>query len=941
MASPGVFALSTERPFPGLRPFGPLDRAFFFGREAQFYALYRLINLSRFLAVIGNSGSGKSSLVRAGLLPLLEEESREPGGRQWKWVEMRPGATPLQSLSHAMARLAEDLSTTDDPMIASVRAERISYHVHGSSHGIAKAVAEVDPAGEHTIVLLVDQFEELFRFASSGAIGGAAPHEEARLREEASLFVQLLLEASRSPVARIHVVLTLRSDFIGDCARFHGLPEAVSATQFLVPSLTRDQREAVIRRPVALAGATIEPSLVEELLNDSGDEQDQLPVLQHCLLRLWERAGGRQAETAADAPLGRHISRREYDEIHRLKGALSQHADEILAVDLAGSEPQVAYVFRALSDLDRDGRATKRGLSFEQLAAETAIDAPELTKILDRFRADDCSFLTPSPATTPALEAKTPIDVGHEALLRHWERVAGMPGATGERDDPRPQGWLSEERRAGQRYQALVAMASSDEGENALLSADQVSRYWTWWNERRRTEAWAARYGGHHARVERLLNDSKAAFEAERLDRHAEATKRRWTRIAGGVLAAVAVLFAGGIFFTQQQYRAAREQREVAQQTTEIAVKTVGRTVDAVQQTQKDGSISIAASRALLAKIAEPLGTQDDPPPDVMALNADILVAFSDALKVAGDTPGALERARKAAEYAQALVEIDPERKDWQRLVFASAFRIGDAALSLGFTPQNIELALENYRRGETVVGLLAAAEPERADRHFDLAFMRNKVGEAMQVGQRLEEAIAQFRSALEPAAMAVKLAPDNNGYRAYLAASYVKIAGILRASNPPDLDGALENYETALTTYRALYAKSPDNDIIRSNLATALRGHADVLVLRWQAGDFEAAVNEYNVSISLLNELRAEDPTNIIWMTVLAANFAHLAAAYEKREDLPNALANYREELALRQKAVEKDPSNPKWQASLAATQAKVDELTLKAEQAGNQPTP
>ncbi len=119
-------------------------------------------------------------------------------------------------------------------------------------------------------------------------------------------FVQLLLQASRSRTCNVHVLLTMRSDFIGECARFQGLPEAVSAAQFLVPSLTRDQLEDVIRRPVEEAGATIEQELIETLLNDSNEEMDQLPVLQHCLLRLWESAGaavrfGKRAAIARQA----------------------------------------------------------------------------------------------------------------------------------------------------------------------------------------------------------------------------------------------------------------------------------------------------------------------------------------------------------------------------------------------------------------------------------------------------------------------------------------------------------------------------------------------------------------------------------------------------------------------------------------------------------------
>src|SRR5262249_14154556 len=146
------------------------------------------------------------------------------------------------------------------------------------------ALGEIKEMQDRSLLLVVDQFEELFRYDRTG-------ERPLGLRDEAADFVKLLLEAGRSRSHDVHVMLTMRSDFIGECARFRGLPEAVSATQYLVPSLTRDQLEDVICRPIEKAGSTIEPALVERLLNDCGNlndvgdvgsDLDQLPVLQHC-----------------------------------------------------------------------------------------------------------------------------------------------------------------------------------------------------------------------------------------------------------------------------------------------------------------------------------------------------------------------------------------------------------------------------------------------------------------------------------------------------------------------------------------------------------------------------------------------------------------------------------------------------------------------------------
>jgi hypothetical protein len=291
-------ALSADRPFPGLRPFAFADRAFFFGRDRQKFALYRLVEAGRFIAVIGSSGSGKSSLVLAGLRGLLAEETANPGGSNWVCLDMRPGATPLKRLATALARLSE--SDTADG--AAKRRDRIEYGLRQSSFSFESALKEAGGLGDRTLLLIVDQFEELFRFGRVGLGPRRARIEEARARDEATQFVQILLDADRRRLEKVHVLITMRSDFIGDCAYFHGLSEAVSATQYLVPNLTRGQIEEVIRRPVEEAGATIEPELVERLINDCGDELDQLPVLQHCLMRLWDRAGARAQPDRGASP---------------------------------------------------------------------------------------------------------------------------------------------------------------------------------------------------------------------------------------------------------------------------------------------------------------------------------------------------------------------------------------------------------------------------------------------------------------------------------------------------------------------------------------------------------------------------------------------------------------------------------------------------------------
>lgn len=513
--SPGPSRLRPAQPFPGLRPFEREDADWFFGRQKQAFALYRLLDRGRFVTIVGGSGSGKSSVVRAGLLHLLDRETEEEGGSSWSWWSIRPGDAPLKRLASCLAGPPGEESPAarrkagEGPPQAEAEEDRIGRMLRRSSFGLSDVLEEQAPTG-CIPVLVVDQFEEIFRFAD---LPGRET-ERARRREEATLFVQLLLEAARSPDGEARIVLTMRSDYLGDCARFDGLPEAVTASQFLVPGMKRRQREEAIRGPVEKAGGEIEPALVQRLLEDGGNGMDQLPVLAHCMARLWSEAGKRQQDGV------RRLILDDYQAIGRLDGALSRHADEILEEPAMAERAElVEAVFRALTEIDR-GRGVRRPLRFERLAAETGAEAAELEAVLDRLRAFDCSFLLPVLPQT--LEAATVIDISHEALIRNWRRLspsvwAGEAGTLGGIAE-QPRGWLWEEAQDGDEYRSLVSFYRGS-ADDWILPRDQVEARLAWWSRRRRTPAWAERHvsesGGGFDRVVRLLETSKAAHDAD------------------------------------------------------------------------------------------------------------------------------------------------------------------------------------------------------------------------------------------------------------------------------------------------------------------------------------------------------------------------------------------------------------------------------------------
>ena len=208
---------SIQNPFPGLRPFGYDQRHLFFGREEQISESLRQLQETRFLMVVGPSGSGKSSMINAGLIPGLY--SSEETSTNWKTATLRPGDDPLGNMAQALS--ASDILHTDDT--DQFRSGTITLPDLAQKAGLST---------QTPLLLFVDQFEEIFRYDAGGAFNA----------QDANTFIKLLLDAYQQPACPIYVLLTMRADFLGRCTVFPGLPEAINVGQYLVPRLTPDHK---------------------------------------------------------------------------------------------------------------------------------------------------------------------------------------------------------------------------------------------------------------------------------------------------------------------------------------------------------------------------------------------------------------------------------------------------------------------------------------------------------------------------------------------------------------------------------------------------------------------------------------------------------------------------------------------------------------------------
>jgi len=488
-----------SNPFPGLRPFEADEEHLFFGREQETDELLRHLRTTRFLLVAGSSGTGKSSLVRSGLIPALQSGSMVQAGSNWRIMVFRPGDDPIKNLAAAMDA-PDALGSAGE--LASTNRVLLEATLQRSSLGIVQAVRLAHIPAEDNVLIVVDQFEELFRFRRSDRTGDA--------REEASAFFKLLLEATKQRDIPIYIAMTMRSDFLGDCIEFQGLPEAVNDGLYLIPRMTRDELRSAITGPVAVAGGAIAPRLVLRLLNDLGDDQDQLPVLQHALMRTWDHwESHRQNNSSIDFA--------DYEAIGGLKDALSIHAEEAFEeARQAGYEQITERVFKALTDTYSDPRGVRRACSIQELAAVCEAPEAEVKQVVDIFRRVGRSFLTPH-AGVP-LEPRTIVDLSHEALMRCWTRLIA---------------WTQEERESAVSYMRIAQAASWwAESSSGLWIDPQLETGLQWRLRNKPTAAWAERYDSNFALTMDFLDRSEKQREAEQ--RKEVARKRYWRLAASG-----------------------------------------------------------------------------------------------------------------------------------------------------------------------------------------------------------------------------------------------------------------------------------------------------------------------------------------------------------------------------------------------------------------------
>ncbi len=376
---------SGQSPYPGLEAFHEKDASVFFGRERELHeALGELRpggRQRRFLAVVGPSGSGKSSFVRAGLIPALTR-GKVHGSRQWLYIPpFTPGDAPFRNFAQALCTADKNLGFVSE-VEAHLRKEG------GFLDAIVTALAhsrpvDAEPAGANVVVVL-DQLEEI---------------ERRTPKSEANVFLESLRSALEAPNTPLIVITTLRSDFLSECLQFLALAPLLSSNSLLLGAMDRAALRAAILGPAELTALRFDDGLVDRIVEDTGGG-DALPLMADALRQLWEKSNERTP---------RRITTEDYYTIGGVQEGLAQRAQKLFESIPPDSRLPLRDALVQLADVNERGDFTRRRLPRDQILrpAQAAIDQFVDNRLLISSGGKSSGW----------------VEVSHEALLRNWNML--------------------------------------------------------------------------------------------------------------------------------------------------------------------------------------------------------------------------------------------------------------------------------------------------------------------------------------------------------------------------------------------------------------------------------------------------------------------------------------------------------------------------------------
>jgi len=536
-------------PYTGLRSFTEEESLYFKGREDDINHATEQLQRNKFLMLTGASGDGKSSLIYAGIIPNARSGFLKSKYSSWCVADFRPERSPFQNLCKAVAQqldinspgtvqaeLNHGFSALVDLYKSSKRfIDTNSFSWQGADDASKGALKRQSA----NLIILVDQFEEFFTNPENYKNGVPS--------KDSNLVLNILLETTRIALEEdlpIYIVFTMRSDYIGQCAAFRGLPEYIGFSQFFVPRLNRTQLQQVIEEPAVLSGNRITRRLTERLIHDITEGTDQLPILQHALSQIWVAAnngteemdlihyamvGGMSANELPDdqSPKFNQWFNMLPPEIQvyyhspNLQNVLDTHTNKLYGnaasyfaektgkkISPENAKLIIRNTFSCLTKID-ESRAVRNRMTLEEITnilGLPGIDTKVVGTLLNTFREPGNTFIRPfileEKKESKSLRPGDVLDITHESLIRNWQHL-------GE--------WAKEEFESYSVFidfgRQLDRWVTSGKANAFLLSIGPLTYFETWYKKAKPNEWWIARYLPENIDKQTKLSRAKEILE--------------------------------------------------------------------------------------------------------------------------------------------------------------------------------------------------------------------------------------------------------------------------------------------------------------------------------------------------------------------------------------------------------------------------------------------
>jgi tetratricopeptide (TPR) repeat protein len=878
-------------PFRGLAAFEAAHAPVFFGREAAIARATAKLRQAPFLLLIGGSGSGKSSLLRAGLIPRITAPGVVPDIDLWRTAIIVPSGDPLVQLADALFAndaLGAELRAGDfsDPQLL---AELFAAGGKAALAPIRTALARAAQARKETLryeaprparlLLAVDQVERLF-----------VEVEPARVESFAGL-LRALVEAELASV-----IAALRSDTYG---RFQAVAPLLAllnergATLDLLPP-SPSELEDIVTRPVAachppLAYETdaLGRSLAEVLAADARGG-DALPLLQMTLQRLFEAeaARGDGVLRFADYPgMGAAVARTAEEAVAGLGPAARAALPNLLTafvrdvtVDETGGLQSLVIVPVARSAFERGDPA--RAALIDEFVARRLLTTEEADGAA-RVRPVHEALLRVVPAAVAIIKENAAlIRVRHtlEPMVTEWSRAGTATKGDFLATSP-----------------ALIAGAAA---LNERMGDDLTPE------------------------MRAFIADSAAA-DARRREAERSRARRILMATAAGLVVALSLAALAG-----WQWQVAKTQRLRAEAALTAATRTANTLVFEMAQEFRDRGVPIDVLRKILDRargLLMQLSSAGETSPDLLNSEAAALCELSQTLRDQGVLKEALEAAELCRAVMVKLTSSDPRNRQWQRQLAASYQTLGDVVRDSG----RREEALEDYRQMLAIRETLATADPGNAGSQSDLVISYHRIGDLQAVAGQREAALDSYRRSLAISERLAAADPSLTDAQQGLSFSYNKVGDALVAGG--QRDEALAAYRSGLAVMEKLAATDATNSRWQQGLGFSHEKMGNLLA---QSGRSDDALIEYRKTLAIREKLAAADPGNAGWQRNLAASYSNVGDALRNANSNAEALENYRKAAAISDKLFTSDPSNAEWRQGFTVSQNKIGDMLAAAGQ-------